>query len=142
MRVLAEDVLDRLDDLGHARHAADQDHLLDLAGGDPGVLERRLDRADRLLHQVFDQRLELGPGELDVEVLGSALIGGDEGQVDLGLGRGRQLDLGLLGRFLEALQRELVAAQVDALLLLELVGQVVDDALVEVLAAQEGIAVG
>ena len=36
----------------------------------------------------------------------------------------------------------LSAAQVDALLLLELVGHVVDDPLVEVLAAQEGVAVG
>src|SRR3546814_15800982 len=39
-------------------------------------------------------------------------------------------------------QRELVAAQVDALLLFELVGEVVDDLLVEVLAAEEGVAVG
>ena len=53
-----------------------------------------------------------------------------------------KLDLGLLRRFLEALQRQPVVAQVDALLLFELVGQVVDDALVEILAAEEGVAVG
>jgi hypothetical protein len=35
----------------------------------------------------------------------------------------RQLDLGLFGGFLQALQRELVLAQVDALLLLELVAR-------------------
>src|SRR5262249_17113699 len=61
---------------------------------------------------------------------------------DAGLrGRG-QLDLRLLGRLLEALQRELVAAQIDTLLLLELVRQVVDQAPVEVLAAEERVAVG
>jgi hypothetical protein len=50
-------------------------------------------------------------------------VGGDERQVDFGLlGRG-QLDLGLFGGFLQALQRQLVLAQVDALLFLELVGQ-------------------
>ena len=54
----------------------------------------------------------------------------------------RQLDLRLLGRFLQPLQRELVAAQIDALLLLELVGEIVDEAHVEVLAAEEGVAVG
>ena len=43
---------------------------------------------------------------------------------------------------LQALQRHAIVAQVDALLLLELVGQVVDDALVEVLTAEEGVAVG
>ena len=50
--------------------------------------------------------------------------------------------LALLGGFLEALQRELVAAQVDALLLLEFVGEIVDEPHVEVFAAKEGIAVG
>ena len=39
-------------------------------------------------------------------------------------GRGK-LDLGLFRRFLQPLQRETVLAQVDALLLLELVGEVV-----------------
>jgi hypothetical protein len=79
---------------------------------------------------------------LSCEMLRARGVGRDEGQVDLGLGRGRQLDLGLLGRFLQALERELVLAQVDALLALELVRQVVDEAHVEVLAAEEGVAVG
>src|SRR3712207_9593434 len=61
----------------------------------------------------------------------------DERQVDLGLRRGRQLDLRLLGRLFQALQRELVVAQVDALLFLELVRQIADEAHVEVFAAQE-----
>ena len=39
-------------------------------------------------------------------------------------------------------KRELVVAQVDALLLLEFIGQIADQAHVEVLAAEEGIAVG
>ena len=56
--------------------------------------------------------------------------------------RGRQLDLGLLGGFLQPLQRQLVVLQVDALFLLELGRQVFDQAHVEVLAAEEGVAVG
>ena len=43
--------------------------------------------------------------------------------------------------FLQPLQRELVAAQVDALLLLEFVGEIVDEPHVEVFAAQERVAV-
>ena len=75
-------------------------------------------------------------------MLRTGLIGGDERQVDLGLrGRG-QLDLGLFGSLFQALQRELVVAQVDALLLLELVGQIVDQTHVEVFAAEEGVAIG
>ncbi|MGY3077703.1 hypothetical protein ACVWZZ_004074 [Bradyrhizobium sp. LM6.10] len=75
-------------------------------------------------------------------MLRAGLVRGDEGQVDLGLRRRRQLDLGLFSGFLQALQRELVVAQVDALLLLELVSEIADQAHVEVFAAEEGVAVG
>src|SRR5947209_350070 len=64
-------------------------------------------------------------------------IGRDEGQIDFGLRGGRQLDLRLLSRLLEPLQRELVLAQVDALLFLEFVGEIVHQAHVEVFAAEE-----
>ena len=75
-------------------------------------------------------------------MLGSRRVSRDVGQVDLGLLRGRKLDLCLFGGLLQTLQGENVLAQVDALLLLELVGHVVHEALIEVFAAQECIAVG
>ena len=97
---------------------------------------------DGALHQVVDQLLELGARQLHRQVLRTGLVGGDEGQVDLGLRARRQLDLRLLGGFLQPLQRQLVVLQVDALFLLELGRQVFDEAHVEVLAAEEGVAVG
>ncbi len=117
-------------------------YLLDLGSPEAGVLERVAAGLDRFLDEVVDQRLELGAGQLDVEMLGPGLVGGDEGQVHLGLHRRAELDLRLLRRFLEALQGETIVAQVDALLLFELIGEIVDDALVEILAAEEGVAVG
>ncbi len=75
-------------------------------------------------------------------MLGTGGISRDVRQVDFGLLRGRQFDLGLFGGFLQALQRQHVLGQVNALFLLELGNDVVDDALVEVFAAQEGVAVG
>jgi len=119
----AEDLLHRLDDFGHAGHAADQDHFLDLGGAEAGILERGTARLDGPLDEVVDQRLELGAGQLDVEMLGAGLIRRDEGQVDLGLERRGELDLGLLRRLLQALEGKLVGAQVDPLLLAELVGR-------------------
>ena len=95
------------------------------AGREARVLERLAARLDGLLDQVVDQRLELRARQLQGQMLRTGRVGRDERQVDLGLRRGRELDLRLLGGFLQALQRELVAAQVDALLLLELVGEVV-----------------
>src|SRR5215470_8266347 len=75
-------------------------------------------------------------------MLGAARIRGDEWEIDLRLHDGGELTLGLLRRFLEALQGHAVLAQVDALLLLELVGDPVDDLLVEVVTAEMRIAVG
>ena len=48
----------------------------------------------------------------------------------------------LLGRLLQSLQCQPIIAQINPLLLFELVGQPVDDTLVEILAAEKGIAVG
>ena len=53
----------------------------------------------------------------------------------------RQLDLRLLCSLVEALERHLVGAQVDALILLELGRHPVDDRLVEVVAAEVVVAV-
>jgi hypothetical protein len=142
VRLLAEQLLHHLLDLRHAGHAADQHHLVDVGGGQAGVLQRALHRPDRALDEVIDQLLEFRAAELQRQVFRARGIGGDVGEVDLGLLRGGQLDLGLFGGFLEPLEGQSVLAQVDALLLLELVGQVIDEAHVEILAAEEGVAVG
>ena len=73
----------------------------------------------------------------------TACIRRDKRQVDLGLLRGRELDLRTL-RLLQTLQGHLVAlgGQVEAALRLELCNQPVHNALVEVIAAQVRITVG
>ena len=137
-------LLDDLLNLGHAGLAADEDDLVDLVDGDAGVGDGLLAGLERAVEQVFDQLLELGAGQLADQVLGAGGVGGDKGQIDLGFdGRG-ELDLGLFGGVLEALQGHFVAlgAEVEPLLLLELGDEPVDDALVEVVAAQVGVAVG
>src|SRR6185369_799502 len=141
-RFLAEDFLDLLLDLGHARLAADEDDVVDVADLAAGVLEGGDARRHGALDQFIDQRFELGTGDLQRQVLRTRSVGGDVGQVDFGLLAGRQFDLGLFGGFLEALQGQHVSLQVDAGFLLELVDDVVDQALVEVFAAEEGVAVG
>ena len=70
------------------------------------------------------------------------MVSGDEGQIDLRLLAVGQLDLGLFRRILEPLQGQGVVVQIDAVLLLELIGQVVDDRQIEVLPAEEGVPVG
>src|SRR6202020_1549607 len=65
----------------------------------------------------------------------------DVRQVDVSLLRRRQLDLRLLRGLFQALHGERVLADVNARLLQELIAQEVDDAEVEILTTQEGVAV-
>ncbi len=74
--------------------------------------------------------------------LGPRGVGRQERQIDFGFEHVGQLDLGFFGSFLEALQRHLVLGNVDAGFLLKLLHQPVNNALVDVVAAQVGVAVG
>ena len=67
-------------------------------------------------------------------------VGGDEGQVDVRLVERREVALGALRRLLQALEGEAIRAKVYAGLVAELRDHPADDALVEVLAAEEGVA--
>ena len=115
---------------------------MDVAHADAGVLDGHAARCNGALDQLFHQGFELGTRELDVQVLGARRVGGDVGQVQVGGGRAGQLDLGFFSGFFQALQGQHVFGQVNALFFLELANDVVDDALVEVFAAQEGVTVG
>ena len=68
-------------------------------------------------------------------MLGPGGVSGDEGEVDKGLGDRRELSLGVLGGLEQSLQGLGVVTEIDSIGLLEVVGQVVDDALVELVAA-------
>ena len=52
-RLLAEELLHDLDDLRHAGHAADQDHLVQLAGRDAGILQSGAAGRERPLDEVI-----------------------------------------------------------------------------------------
>ena len=99
-----------------AGHAADEQDLVDLARRQASVAQRRGGAVEPI--DQIAQRFQLGAGELHVEMLGTALVGGDEQQVDVESHGGRELHLGALARFLETLQRHAVLAQVDALVIL------------------------
>ena len=101
-------------DLRHPRLAADEHDLVDVLRGDSASFIAFWHGGDRALDEVGDQRFELGPRQRHRQVLGPAGVGGDEREVDVGLQRGAELDLRLLGGFAQALQRHAVPAQVDA----------------------------
>ncbi len=69
-------------------------------------------------------------------------IGRNVRQVNFSLLSGRQFDFGFLGSFFQALQSQHVFRQVDPAVFLELIDNVINDALIEILATQESIAIG
>ena len=140
--LLADHVAGGLDDLGHAGHAADEDELIDLALAPLGVAQAILDGLDGALEEVVGELFELGPGELLLDVLRSAGVGGDEGKIDLVFLGGGEGDLGLLGFFLDALDGVGLLGEVDAGLGFELADDPLHDAVVPVVATEVGVAVG
>ena len=141
-RLFARDLLYLFHDRGDTGGAADEDDLVDVCIGQAGVLHGKAHRLARLFHEICGQRVELLAGEIRVEVLGPFRRGRDEGQVDVGGGHAGELDLRLFGSLFEPLHRHLVFGEVDAFLRLELVYEVVHDALIEVVAAEHIVAVG
>ena len=88
------------------------------------------------------QFVKLGARQRHLQVLGSGLVRGEEGQVDGGRGRSAQLDLRLFRRLADAAHGGGVAGEVDALAPLEFLHQIISHAVVEVVAAQAVVAGG
>lgn len=75
-------------------------------------------------------------------MLGASGVHGEEGKVDVGLGRAGKLDLRVFGSFLDSLDGLDVLGDVNAALFLELGADVLDESVVEVLASEKSVAVG
>ncbi len=67
---------------------------------------------------------------------------GDEGKIDIGGEHAGELDLSLFGRLNKALGAHLIGRKVNSVLTLELSDHPVNDAVVEIITAQVGIAIG
>ena len=137
----AGQLLHQVGDGGHAGGAADEDHVVDVGDLDAGLLDDVLERLAGALEQVLGEVLELGAGQVLVQM--HRALGG-HGQVlqrDAGGGGRGELLLGLLRGLLQALQGDLVLGQVRALGL-GLLEQPVHDPLIPVVAAEAVVAGG
>ena len=121
---------------------AHQQDLIDLGNALAGIGQRLLGGFHAGIHQIGGHLIEFGAGQRGLEMKRAGAGGRDEGQVDVGGGHAGQLNLRLFGRVLESLHHHFVAAQIHAVFTLEPIGHPVDDALVEIVAAQPRVAVG
>jgi len=142
VRCFSEDLLHAVFDRRHAGHSAHQNDLVDIRCRKAGILQRLTTRALELVEKIGDQRFQPGTRDPYIQMLRASGVGGNEGQIHFGFqGRG-QLHFGFLCGILQSLQRHFVLAQIDALILFELVGQIVDQAQIEIFSAQVRVAVG
>ena len=141
-RLAAQLLLDSVIDGRDTGGAADHQHLGEVGSLQAGISQSLADGGHRALDQISGQLIELCAGQGHIQMLGAVGVSRDERQVDVGGGGAGQLDLGLLSGLLQALGSHLILAQVDVVLALEVLSHPVDDALIEVIAAQVGITVG
>ena len=142
MGLFSENSFNPLMDCRHTNHTTHQDDFIDVPSGQAGVFERGPAWRFQLVQQIGNQALKLGPGNFNVQVLGTTGIRGNERQVYIGLhGRG-EFHLGFFRRFFEPLQGHLVSSQVDALIFLKFICQKIDEPQIEVLTTQMGVTVG
>ncbi len=116
--------------------------MIDVGLLQSGVFDGGLEGLAHPSQEVGGELLELGAAEGFFEVKRALGGCGDEGEVDRGRLSGRQFDLGLLGCFLETLRRHLVGTEIDAVGVLELTDEPVDDGSVPVVATEFGVAGG
>ena len=138
----AKAVLKGFDGLGHTRHTANKDGLLDVVRFQAGVVEGLLAGIDAALNERADGGLELGTEEFEVGVLGTRSTHADGGEVDLRLSGGGELDLSFLGGLANTLNSHSVTGEVDTGVLLELGKNVLDEGDVEALATKVSVSIG
>ena len=140
VRLLVEEALGLLLNKRHARLAADENDLVDARK--IGVAHALAARLARAVDEIHRKRLKLGLVESHRQVLGPRRIGRDERQVDVVGRRARKSALRFLGLFFETLESHHVLRKINALFGPEIFDHPLHDSLVEVIAAEVGVAVG
>ena len=136
--LLVEEVLNKLLNLGDTGRTTDENNVVNVGLLHLGVLENLLNRLHGLLEEVNVELLELGLGE----GLGEVLAVVESLDLNAGALLRRQSTLGLLGLTLELTHGLEVLGDVDVVLLVVLLGEVVDDTLVEILTTKVGVTSG
>ena len=140
--LFAEEGFHRVDDFRHACLAADENHVVDFVDGQSGIFQRNAARLNGFGDEVFHQRLKLGTRDFHRQMFRAGRVHGDVRLVDFGLLARRQFNLRSLSRCLDPLQRNRVFGQINAALLFEFIAEIVDQTLIEIFAAKEGVAIG
>ena len=141
--LLLEVLFDRGANDRQAGRPADENDSVEVAHREPGLLHGFVAHFEGALHEILNQRAELLAGDRVLEGPRLAIFADEDvGNADLDFVFDRQALLGRFGRNFQLLERKGIVARVDAFLRHEPVGQHVEDAVIEVIAAEESVAAG
>ena len=138
----SDDGLDEALDDGHPGGSSNHDDLVDVVVGETCIADCLDDGSLASRDDGLDELLQLCPGEGLDEVLGSGCVCGDEGQVDLGLHGGGELDLRLLTSLPDSPEGHVVLGEVESGLVLEGVHDVLGQSLIHVRSTELGVSAG
>lgn len=131
----AEVLLNQGNNLGNTCGATNQYDIVNLVLLDVGVLENLLNGLEGLLEEVNVELLELGAGK----GLGEVIAVVESLDLNASGHLARKSSLGLLSFTLELAHSLEVLGDVDAILLVVALGEVVDDALIEILTTKMSV---
>ena len=122
---------------------AHQDHTVEIAHREVGLLERLVADLEGPQDQVLHEHSELGAGELAREPHRLAVLADQHRRdLDQDFVVDRELLLGVLAGELQLLEGVGIVAGIDLVAADEIVGEQVEDAIVEIIAAEKGVAAG
>ena len=133
-----EEVLEHGLNFWNTGGTSDKENLVDLTLADIGVLEHVLDGWHALAEVREAKLLELGSGDVHVEILTLS----ESLAVNFSLMGSRKNSLGLLALSSESSHGSCISSDVDSSLLLELSDAVVDKHIVEIFSSQVGVSIG
>ena len=139
--ILAEEFLHDFLNTRHTSHAAHEDNVGDVALILLGVTQSLRNRFNRTLHEVFNKAFEFRTRNADIQMLRTGSVSRDVRQIDFRFLTARELNLGLFSSILQTLQSQNILREIHARITAEFSNQIVNDALIEVFAAEERITV-
>ncbi len=139
LRFLSEKVPHRLPDHREPGRPSHEDHGVQIRGQQPRRAKRLLAHLEGAVGEILREAGKFRPGDGPPDPLHLRLVPVEVRDIDGCRLLAAQGHLGLLGGGLEFLKRDGIAPQVDSVLRHEPVRQVIEQAVVVVLAAQEGV---
>ena len=127
-------------DVGHTRHSADEEDLVDIFSFEVTRFHDGFAYTERFIDETFDQAVERVACHLYVEVDGLSLVLEEVGDLDLNAFFGGKIALGFFAGIANALHLDGITAQIDFCFAVKIADYVIDQDIIEVHAAEEGIA--